>query len=161
MDPPRGSDVIEVHDRFYILATSDRVDERTRVLKSGETFAVLDRRGEAHPLGRGELGLYVRGTRTLSRLELDLAGVRPLLLASTVSCDSEALTVDLTNPDVHEAERLVLERGWLHLARTLALRDGGLDERIAITNYALAPVETTLPCSNNSPTRCCSSSRTA
>src|SRR5690606_28027163 len=141
MDPSRGSDVIEVHDRYYILATSDRVDDRTRVLKNGETFAVLDRRGEAHALGRGELGLFVRGTRMLSRLELEIDGHRPLLLASTLRCDAALLTVDLTNPDVRRGEQLVLENGWLHVERTLELLDGGLDEQIVVTSYAQVPAE--------------------
>jgi len=139
-----ASDLIEVHDRFYILATSDRLDERTRVLKSGDTFAVLDRRGDAHPIGRGEQGLFVRGTRFLSRLELGLAGSRLLLLASSVRGDSAALTVHQTNPDVRRGEGGGLDRGWLHVVRTIALLDGGLDQRIEITNFGMAPVEATL-----------------
>ena len=38
-------ELIRVEHRFYILATSARVDDRTRVLKDGDTFAVLDRYG--------------------------------------------------------------------------------------------------------------------
>jgi len=64
------SDVIQVADRFYILSTSSRVDDRTRVLKHGDTFAIFDRYGDIHPLGLGEHGLYHDGTRHLSRLEL-------------------------------------------------------------------------------------------
>ena len=60
-------DLIRVEDRFYILASSSRVDDRTRVLKHGDTFAVLDRFGDIAPVGLGELGLYHQDTRFLSR----------------------------------------------------------------------------------------------
>lgn len=136
--------MIEVHDRFYILATSDRLDERTRVLKAGDTFAVLDRRGDARQLGRGEQGLFHRGTRYLSQLELDLGGERPLLLGSSVRSDSRVITVDLTNPDLRRGKHVVLPRGWLHVSRTLTLLEGGLDEAIEVTNFGMAAAETTL-----------------
>jgi len=66
------SDVIRVADRFYVLASSSRLDDRTQVLKDGETFAVLDRYGDIAPVGAGDLGLYHEGTRFLSRLHLTL-----------------------------------------------------------------------------------------
>jgi hypothetical protein len=47
-------DVILVEDQYYILATSSLADDRTRVLKHGETFAVFDRYGDIQPLGLGE-----------------------------------------------------------------------------------------------------------
>jgi glycogen debranching enzyme len=139
-----GSDVIEVHDESYIRASSDRIDERTRVLKKGDTFAVFDRRGSAEPIGRGQHGLFVRGTRFLSRLEVSLADSRLLLLGSSIRSDSAVLGVDLTNPDVLRGEQIALERGRLHVARTLSLREGGLDERVEVTNFGMTPVEATL-----------------
>jgi glycogen debranching enzyme len=136
--------VIEVHDQFYILATSDRLDDRTRVLKRGDAFAVLDRRGDARRIGRGEQGLFVRGTRFLSHFELGLAGARLLLLGSAVRADSTAVTVDLTNPDLRRGEHLALERGALHVTRTATLLDDGLDEQIEVTNFGMTRAEVTL-----------------
>ncbi|HSJ97568.1 MAG TPA: glycogen debranching N-terminal domain-containing protein [Myxococcota bacterium] len=136
--------MIEIHDQFYILATSDRLDERTRVLKAGDTFAVLDRRGDARRFGRGEQGLFVRGTRFLSHFELALAGGRLLLLGSSVRSDSAAVQVDLTNPDLRRGERVVLERGRLHVARHTTLLDGGMDERIEVSNFGMTRAEVTL-----------------
>ena len=78
------SEVIQVGSQYYILATSSRADDRTRVLKSGDSFAVLDRYGDIQPLGLGEQGLYHEGTRFLSRLEVELEGKRPMLLSSQV-----------------------------------------------------------------------------
>src|SRR5690606_19547528 len=89
-----------VKDHYYILATSSRADERTRVLKDGETFAVFDHYGDIVPFGLGEQGLYHEGTRYLSRLELRVNGTRPLLLSSTVREENDLLVVDLTNPDI-------------------------------------------------------------
>ena len=74
-------ELVKLQDSFYILATSTRADDRTRVLKHDETFAVFDRFGDVQPIGLGEQGLYHDGTRFLSRLEVRLGGRRPLLLS--------------------------------------------------------------------------------
>src|SRR5438067_1387550 len=60
-------DVIEVDSQYYILAKSSMADDRTRVLKHGDAFAVFDRYGDIQPVGMGEQGVYQRGTRFLSR----------------------------------------------------------------------------------------------
>ena len=74
----------------HILAASSLADERTRVLKQGDTFAVFDHYGDIKPGGLGEEGLYYEGTRYLSCLLLELEGSRPFFLSSTVR--------DWTNP---------------------------------------------------------------
>ncbi|MBV8201675.1 MAG: hypothetical protein JOZ15_13720, partial [Acidobacteria bacterium] len=57
-----------VHEKYYIVATAARGgDERTRVLKEGESFGVFDRSGTIPAGGKGELGLFHEGTRYLSR----------------------------------------------------------------------------------------------
>ncbi len=65
-------DIIKVEDHYYILATSSRVDQRTRVLKDNETFAVFDEAGDIRPIGVGEQGLY------LCRHPLPLASRTPV-----------------------------------------------------------------------------------
>ncbi len=91
-------EVVQIRDEFYILSTSARIDDRTRVLKQDDTFAVFDRFGDIEEVGAGELGLYHRDTRYLSRLVLRLEGKRPLLLSSSVKDDNARLGVDLMNP---------------------------------------------------------------
>src|SRR3954462_15738441 len=86
-------------EQFYILATSTRPDDRTRVLKHGESFAVFDRAGAIRPEGLGELGLFHEGTRFLSAFEPLLERQPPQLLSSTVRRDNVLIT-DLTNPDL-------------------------------------------------------------
>jgi len=45
-------EIIQVKDQYYIQAASCLADDRTRVLKQGETFAVFDCRGDIQPIGR-------------------------------------------------------------------------------------------------------------
>jgi len=107
--------IIKVEDRFYILATSSMNDDRTRVLKQDELFGVFDRFGDIHSYVLGEQGLYLEGTRFLSRFLFKLNNDRPLLLSSTVRDDNALFSVDLTNPDVYQNGVVVTPRGTLHL----------------------------------------------
>jgi glycogen debranching enzyme len=135
-------EVLEIQQAHYILATSSRADDRTRVLKQGETFAIFDRFGDIQPVGLGEQGLYVQGTRFLSRLELRLGGRRPLLLSSNVREDNDVLTVDLTNPDLLVDGALSLPRSELHVHRGKSLTEGGCHELLVISNFSPSTVRT-------------------
>ena len=101
---------------YHILAASSRADERTRVLKHGDTFAVFDHYGDIKPGGLGEEGLYHEGTRFLSCLVLELAGARPFFLSSTVQDEEDQLAVALTNPDMLRNGQVQVPLGTLHLA---------------------------------------------
>jgi glycogen debranching enzyme len=134
-------DVTRVEDRSYTLATSSLADDRTRVLKHGETFAVFDRYGDIQVTARGELGLYHEGTRFLSRSILRLGRHRPLLLSSTVKDDGAHLTVNLTNPELALAGQVIVPRGTLHILRTKLLWQGTCYERLRVYNYARQPLD--------------------
>jgi glycogen debranching enzyme len=134
------SDELLHADQFYILATSARIDDRTRVMKHGDTFAVFDRFGDIEPVGTGELGIYDHDTRILSRLSLRLEGRRPLLLSSTIKDDNAVLAVDLMNPDLERADHMV-PRGTVHIDRARVLLDGACHERIRVHNYGRTSVE--------------------
>ncbi len=140
--PNRDDDeLLEHHDKFYIQATSSRTDDRTRVLKQGDTFAVFDRFGDVQPVGLGEQGLYHDGTRFLSRLELRLGGRRPLLLSSTVRKENDLLAVDLSNPDLKDRDGgLVLARGELHLFRSKFIWKNSCYERLRISSFSREPI---------------------
>ena len=137
-------DVIRVQDHYYILATTSRADERTRVLKDGETFTVCDPYGDILPFGMGEQGLYHEGTRYLSRLELRLGKVRPLLLSSTVRENNDLFPVDLTNPDLELDDGVMLPRGLLHIFRSKMLSEARCFEHLRLSNHGLAPIRVTL-----------------
>jgi glycogen debranching enzyme len=134
-------EIIQVQEQFYILATSSRVEEHSRVLKQGDTFAVFDRYGNIHRVGMGEQGVYHQGTRYLSRLELRVMGRRPLLLSSTVGQDNCMMTVDLTNPDFFRDGEVLLQRDTVHIFRCAFLWDGACYERLRLRNYSPQPVE--------------------
>src|SRR5262245_49721010 len=133
-------DVIRVEDQYYILATADLADARPRVLKQDETFAVFDRHGDLHPLGRGQQGLFYEGTRFLCGCVMRLAGKRLLLLSSTLQKDNATLVVDLANPDVVADGRLVLPADVIHVLRSTFVWDGACYVRVRLRSYAAEPV---------------------
>jgi glycogen debranching enzyme len=134
------SEVIRVSDQYYILATAAQADARVRVLKSGDTFALLDQQGNIRSYGLHEQGIYHGGTRFLSNLVLRTGRFRPLLLSSTVVADNTLLAVDLTNTDVEEDGNVVIPRGTLHIFRSKFLLDSVCYERLRIHNYGFDPV---------------------
>ncbi|HYX82314.1 MAG TPA: glycogen debranching N-terminal domain-containing protein, partial [Gemmatimonadales bacterium] len=139
-----ADEVIRVNDTYYILATSARVDDRRRVLKHGDTFAVFDRFGDIDNVGLREFGIYHQDTRHLSRLGLRLGTYRPLLLSSTVKEDNALLTVDLTNPDVPQPNQAVVPRGSLHVFRSKVLWDETSYDHLRLHNYGRLPIQLSL-----------------
>lgn len=130
----------EAH-QHQILATSSPADEQDRVLKHGETFAVMNRWGDIRPVGLAEEGIYHEGTRHVSRLELRLGRhQRPLMLSSNVKENNVLLAVDLTNLDAIEEGR-VIGRGSLHINRSKFLRQGVYYERVSLTNFSMSQME--------------------
>ncbi|HEY3567133.1 MAG TPA: amylo-alpha-1,6-glucosidase [Thermoanaerobaculia bacterium] len=128
---------VTTQEPYSILATGSRPDERTRVLKHGESFGVFDRGGAIRSEGLGELGLFHRGTRYLNAFEIFLENQRPLLLSSTVRRDN-ALIVDLTNPDLTGGGLL---RDTIHVFSTSFLWEGVWYARLRLHNYSLQEVE--------------------
>jgi glycogen debranching enzyme len=120
------------------------VDERRRVLKHGDTFAVFDHYGDIRPGGAGEEGLYDEGTRYLSCLLLELEGTRPVFLSSTVRDENDQLTVALTNPDLVREGGQRVPLGTLHIALKKFLWRGVCYQQLSVKNYGLEPVETWL-----------------
>src|SRR5205809_4019565 len=119
---------------FYIPAPGPASRPR-RTLKDGDTFIVVDSHGDIGASPGGTDGLFHGDTRFLSRLELLLNGVQPLLLGSNVRDDNSQLTVDLTNPDIYFDQRLVLPKDTLHVVRTIFLWGDTAYQRLAIRNY--------------------------
>lgn len=132
--------VIQVEDRYYVLATSTLADDRTRVLKHGDAFALVDRFGDVQEIGSGAQGLYYRGTRYLSRLELLVDGRRPLMLSSSVSDDNAVMTADLTNPDVPGGRGDALPADTVYIRRSLFLMDDTCFSELALHNYGAQDV---------------------
>src|ERR1700751_2234462 len=136
-----GKDVIEVGKQFYIRASSSLADDRTRVLLNGDTFAIFDRGGDIHPLGIGQQGIFHQETRHLSRLELRINGIRPLLLSSAIREDNVLFAVDMTNPDLRTASGDSMPRGNLHIYRAKFLTDSACYDRVTVHNYGDKPYD--------------------
>ena len=124
---------------FYIPATTSLQERRPRTLKHGDTFAVFDHNGDILQGPGSPEGLFHADTRRLSLCRLTLGGLRPLLLSSTLRADNATLTCDLTNPDLFERGRLVLERDVIHVRRTKFLWEGACYERLGIVNHSTEP----------------------
>ena len=124
--------IVQIGDAHYILATSALADNRTFVLKHGDTFGIFNPYGDIQHIGLGEQGLYHAGARFLSRFEFNFGDAHPFLLSSTVSQENALLAVDLTNPDffAKKDERLILWEAHCY-------------ERIRFTNYSLDQLDIT------------------
>ncbi len=119
---------------FYITATQAAA-RPPRTLKYGDTFMVLDSRGDIAAASGRSAGLFHMDTRYLSRLEVLVNGAPPLLLGSNLRDDNSALFVDLTNPDLVADERIMLEKDSVHILRTVFLWRGTAYQRFRVRNY--------------------------
>lgn len=137
-------EVIQIRDDYYILSTSPRIDDRTQVLKQGDMFAIFDRFGDIEEFGTGELGIYHRDTRFLSRCSLEVEGCRPLLLSSTLKDDNMILAVDIMNTDIWRESELAIPRGTIHIFRSKFLWEGVCHERLRVHNYSERNVDLAL-----------------
>src|SRR5271170_7843046 len=129
---------------FYIIPSIGPSARPRRTLKDGDTFAVFDSHGDMGASAGGPDGLFDRDTRYLSRLELLIDGMPPLLLGSSVRDDNLTLTADLTNPDVFQGGQIILPRDTLHVVRTAYLWKGAAHQRIAVSNHGEVSVLFTL-----------------
>src|SRR5205807_3296049 len=127
-------EIVLAEAQYYILATSAPLAERALVLKHDDTFAVFDHHGDIDATLRAEEGVYHRGTRYLSCLNLLLLRSRPLFLSSTVRRDNVLLAADLTNPDIFSGDKLLLPRGTLHIYRSQFLWRDVLYMQVQIRN---------------------------
>ena len=126
---------------YTIQATTPPAAKRSRVLKQDDTFGVFDEYGDIDSETVKEEGIFHKGTRFLSRLQLKLLGNRPVLLSSTVRQDNVILAADLTNPGVFRDGTLLLPHGTLHIRRSQFLWHGVLLMTVEIRNFSLAPIE--------------------
>src|SRR5712692_1918436 len=131
---------VNAAQQFYITTTSTPADDRPRVLKHGDLFALFNRHGDIESFGLGEEGLFYEGTRFLSELVLYLGNSRPLLLTSTISGDNFLFSADLTNVDILDDDEVAIPRGTLHLHRSKFLWNGIYYDKFRIANYGLSPV---------------------
>jgi glycogen debranching enzyme len=145
MSPETAAKVVPIEapaeDPFYIAATQQTATRPPRTLKYGDTFVVLDSRGDIAVAPGGSAGLFHLDTRYLSRLELLVNGMHPLLLGSNLRDDNSAFSVDLTNHDLVSGERILLERDIVHILRTIFVWQGTAYQRLGVRNYGDGAVD--------------------
>lgn len=137
-------DKVQVGEQWYILATASPADERRRVLKHNDIFAMFDRFGDIQNIGLGEEGIFLGDTCFLSHQELLIDGVRPMYLSSTVKDDNGLLIVELMNPDLYPEGRAHIPKGVLHIFRAKLLWNNACYEHLRVVNFGLDSVEATL-----------------
>ena len=142
MSVTSGPDILpppELEDLFPVLAPPGTTAQQRRVLKHGDSFALLDAYGDMKPSEGGEEGFFHDGTRHLSAFLLRLGAERPLLLGSSITRDNTLLGVDLTNFDVRSDDRLLAPHGTLHVFRGVYLRSGVLYHRLLVRCSLVLP----------------------
>ncbi len=128
----------EAPEPFSVSAAVSLQERRCRTIKNGDTFGVFDHGGDILSVPGGTDGLYYLDTRRLSRFELTLGGVQPLLLSSTLGADNVMLTSDLSNASMSDLGASALEQGVVHVQRSLFLGDAACHGRIAVRNFGFA-----------------------
>lgn len=121
--------------QFRIETTEGFRGPRARILKHGDTFAVLNSFGDICCTEGSQDGLYHCDTRFLSMLELRLNGARPLLLSSNPVEDNSLLPVDLANPDTTGTDGAPLKRELVYVSRRQFVWQSALHELLLIRNY--------------------------
>jgi glycogen debranching enzyme len=124
---------------FYIPGTEASTRPR-HTLKHGDCFAVLDSHADIGAESGGPDGIFFHDTRHISHLEMLLNGQPPLLLGSSVRDDNSSLTVDLTNPDIYQGQKLIFPKDMLHVVRTLFLWRGIAYQRLRMHNHDERPL---------------------
>ena len=142
----------EADDPFGIRSIGSSSASGNRVLKHGDTFAVLDRSGDVPFRNASVHGLFFRGTRFLSGFELRLQG-NPLLMLSSGVSDDNVLTVDLTNADVEDSVHEI-PHGTLHVQRKTVLWNGCCHERWNIEIFGPRAVDLELELIKAHAVRC-------
>jgi glycogen debranching enzyme len=138
------ADIVRVKNDYYVRASSALADDRTRVLKYGDTFAVFNRYGDIESFGPSQSGLFHVESRHLSRFTMRVNQQQTLLLSSTIREDNSFLAVDLTNLDSPVNNGHTAPRGTIHIFRLQFLREAGCYQQIRLLNYSPFPVHFSL-----------------
>jgi len=123
--------------RFRVEASGTFHEPRTRILKHGDTFAVLSPFGDMVGDEGCPDGLYHQDTRFLSQLELRLNGDHPLLLSSSQAEDNSLLPVDLANADTVAVDGSPLQRELIYLSRRQFIWRSAYYELLLVRNFDL------------------------
>jgi glycogen debranching enzyme len=137
--PERTGEHLRLGDEYYVLASSLASRRRKHILAHGDAFAVLDQSGDVPLAPEEELGLFFRGTRHLSQLELLASGRPPFFLSAWVTPDHLRSIANLTNNDVREDGRLT-PRSTVAIRRSTLLNGSQMLVRLVLHGFSLEPL---------------------
>ena len=133
---PQNQTASESEHPYAIAAAESLQEMRTLTMKQGDMFALFNRSGDIGGRSGSPEGVFHRDTRHLSRLQLTIGGLRPMLLSATLRDDNALLTCDLANPDLPGPDgRIAINHDSLHIRRSRFLWSGACLERIAARNF--------------------------
>ncbi|MFZ4803693.1 MAG: glycogen debranching N-terminal domain-containing protein [Synechococcus lacustris] len=101
------------------------------VLKNGETFAMLDSRGEICQEVHPDSGIFYRGCRHVSRLQLLICGQHGAVLSSTQRGEIDLHVSHLTNASSGDGPA----QGIIHIERSTALTPSSCLQQLKFTSY--------------------------
>ncbi|MCX8254225.1 Amylo-alpha-1,6-glucosidase [Beijerinckiaceae bacterium RH CH11] len=127
---------LEEAEAHYTDSQPSLVERPLRTLKYGDMFAVLDANGDMGMFPDSPEGLFMRDTRYLSHFAMSIEGKHPLILGSVLEDDNVSLTVDLTNPEIRDGDKLLIPADAIAIDRTKFLFAGGCYERVGFCNYS-------------------------
>lgn len=122
-------------DLYPVIVSHHLIDDRTHVLKHGDTFVIFDRYGDIQQSLKGQLGFFYEGTKYLNQLELMIYNEKPFLLNSDIN-DNSIYTTHLTNGDIFVDNKISLAKDTFHIARFSFIDKGICHQRIKIKNYS-------------------------
>jgi len=122
-----------------IECASERLAERSLVLKHDRLFMLADLHGNIAPAGVCSLGLFQDDTRILSHYALTVHGGAPDLLSAQVP-SAYGAQIDLAIANLAFGGDPWDPRNVVHIRRELTL-DDRLLERLTLTGYLGAPAE--------------------
>lgn len=114
------------------------------VLKDGETFAMLDSRGEINPEIHPDSGIFHRGCRHVSRLQLLLWERSPAVLSSTERGEMGLHVSHLSSSSSPHAGGDSPPPGAVHLERNTVLTPTALLQQLNFTSYSDGTIEVPL-----------------
>ncbi|WP_435168858.1 amylo-alpha-1,6-glucosidase [Paenibacillus glycanilyticus] len=104
------------------------------VIKENDLFLITDRNGDIREGDASGKGLYTHDTRFLSRMEIRINGLSPVLLSSAAE-ENYISTIRLTNPHMESGGELILWRESIEIQRERFIFEGALYETFKLTSY--------------------------
>ncbi|WP_373049037.1 glycogen debranching N-terminal domain-containing protein [Vulgatibacter sp.] len=136
-EPISGAELFG-YDDPSLAGESTAVEKLT--LKSGDHFAVTNRRGDIAPAGARDMGFFREDTRFLSYLELSVSGGPPVVLSTQTSTDY-VTQIDMTvTTRAFGGIFLGDPVNFLHLRREQLVHEQFVD-RYTLTNFVTHPID--------------------